>query len=231
MATYSITKTHKMTIRLLVINPNSTEAMTASIADAARRAAEEGAEVVAKTNTVGPPSIQGEADGVAAVPGVLALIASAPSDVDAAIIACFDDTGLSEARAAAPFPVVGIGEASYILAGLLAERFSVVTTLAVSIPVLEGNIQRGGWDHRCSRVRASGVPVLALESDPGAVDRVAEEIARAEAEDGVGAVILGCAGMSRHLDALSARVGRNVRLVEPVAAATRLALAAASFSK
>lgn len=222
---------HKMTIRLLVINPNSTEAMTASIADAARRAAGEGTKIVAKTNANGPPSIQGEADGLAAVPGVLSLITSASSDVDAAIIACFDDTGLSEAREAAPFPVVGIGEASYILAGLLAERFSVVTTLAVSIPVLEGNIQRGGWGHRCSRVRASGVPVLALESDPGAADRVAGEIARADAEDGVGAIILGCAGMSPHLVALSARIRSNVRLVEPVAAATRLALAAASFMK
>jgi allantoin racemase len=220
-------------IRLLVINPNSTEAMTVSISDAARRAAGEGTEIIAKTNMAGPPSIQGEADGATAVSGVLALIASAPNNVDAAIIACFDDTGLFEARAAAPFPVVGIGEASYILAGLLADRFSVVTTLAVSIPVLEDNILRGGWGHRCSSVRASGVPVLSLESDSGAAaNRVATEIARAVAEDSVGAVILGCAGMSRHLDTLSAQIGCSIHLVEPVAAGTRLALAAAvSFCK
>jgi allantoin racemase len=215
-------------IRLLVINPNSTEAMTVSIADAARRAAGEGTEIIAKTNMAGPPSIQGEADGVAAMGGVLALIASASNNVDAAIIACFDDTGLSEARALAPFPVVGIGEASYILAGLLAERFSVVTTLAASIPVLEDNILRGGWASRCSSVRASGVPVLSLENDPCvAANRVATEIARSVAEDGVRTVVLGCAGMSRHLDALSTQLGCSIHLVEPVAAGTRLALAAA----
>jgi allantoin racemase len=124
--------------------------------------------------------------------------------------------------------VIGIGEASYILACILApnSKFSVVTTLAVSIPVLEGNIERGGWKNQCSRVRASGIPVLALESDPGALDRLAEEILLAEAQDGVGAVVLGCAGMGRHLEQLVERT--HTHLVEPVAAATRLALAAAA---
>lgn len=214
--------------RLLVINPNATESMTQDIADAARRTAGNDVDVLEKTNTEGPASIQGEADGIAAVPGVLKLIASAP-DVDAAIIACFDDTGLAEARAAAPFPVIGIGEASYIVAGLIGSKFSVVTTLAVSIPVLEGNIQTGGWGHQCSRVRASGIPVLALESDPDAVDRIADEIALAKAQDGIDAVVLGCAGMSRHVDTLNERVARSVHLVDPVAAATHLALVAASF--
>lgn len=213
--------------RLLVLNPNATQFMTDDIADAARCAADGDVEIVAKTNTLGPLSIQGAADGEAAVPGVLDLIASA-QDVDAAIIACFDDTGLFEARAAASFPVIGIGEAAYVVAGLLAPKFSVVTTLAVSIPVLEENIERGGWSHQCSRVRASGIPVLALESDPNAVDRLAAEIALAKSEDGIGAVVLGCAGMSRHLEPLSERVGGGVHLVEPVAAATRLALVAAA---
>jgi hypothetical protein len=73
-------------------NPNSIETMTVSIADAARRAAGEGTEIIANSNMEGPPSIQGEADGVAAVGGVLALISSASNNVDAVIIACFDDT-------------------------------------------------------------------------------------------------------------------------------------------
>ena len=222
-----VNTTARRRTRLLVINPNATESMTNDIADAARRAAGDDVEIVAKTNTEGPPSVQGEADGIAAVPGVLNLITAA-QDVDAAIIACFDDTGLAEARASAPFPVVGIGEASYIVAGLVSERFSVVTTLAVSIPVLEGNIERGGWGKKCARVRASGIPVLALESDPGAVDRLVEEISFAEEQDGVGAVVLGCAGMGRHVEALTERTGKSVYLVEPVAAATRLALVAAS---
>lgn len=215
--------------RLLVINPNATQSMTDDIADAARNAAGENVEIIAKTNTQGPKSIQGAEDGDAAVPGVLSLIESA-ENVDAAVIACFDDTGLSEARSVASFPVIGIGEASYILACILApnSKFSVVTTLAVSIPVLEGNIERGGWKHQCSRVRASGIPVLALESDPGALDRLAEEISLAEAQDGVGAVVLGCAGMGHHLEQLVERTQRSIHLVEPVAAATRLALVAAS---
>ena len=213
--------------RLLVINPNATQSMTDDIADAARNAAGENVEIIAKTNTQGPASIQGKKDGDAAVPGVLSLIESA-ENVDAAVIACFDDTGLFEARSVAPFPVIGIGEASYILAGILSPKFSIVTTLAVSIPVLEGNIERGGWKHQCSRVRASGIPVLALESDPGAVDRLVEEISLAKSQDGIDAVVLGCAGMGRHLESLLEKTQRSIHIVEPVAAATRLALVAAS---
>lgn len=213
--------------RLLVINPNATESMTLDIADAARRTAGSEVDIVAKTNIDGPPSIQGEQDGAAAVPGVLKLMASA-QDVDAAIIACFDDTGLAEARTAATFPVVGIGQASYIVAGLLAPKFSVVTSVAAAIPVLEGNIQKGGWGQSCSRVRASGIPVLSLESDPNAVDRLVNEISLAEQQDNVGAVILGCAGMSRHMKTLAERIDGKIHIVDPVAAATRLALVAAA---
>ena len=84
---------------------------------------------------------------------------------DAIIIGCFDDTGLDEARAISKCPVVGIGQAAYHYATLASDKFSVVTTLAVSIPVLQENIKKYGLDKHVVRVRASGVPVLDLEGD------------------------------------------------------------------
>jgi len=211
-------------MRLLLINPNSTASMTDTIAAAARAAAGPGVEIVARTSLSGPPAIQGPEDGAAAVPGVLAEVARGLEEgADAFIIACFDDTGLDEARALTGRPVIGIGEAAFHAAAMLGARFSVVTTLAVSVPVIEDNLRRYGLLGRCARVRASGVPVLALESDPAAEAAVAAEVLRARDEDGAGAVVLGCAGMAELADRLAARTG--VRMIDGVRAATLLAQA------
>jgi len=58
------------------------------------------------------------------------------------------------------------------------------------------------------KVRASGVPVLALEETPETADpQVAAEVAAALAEDRPGAVVLGCAGMARLAEPFTARFG------------------------
>lgn len=124
------------------------------------------------------------------------------------------------ARAAFGGPVLGIGQAALHAAALLGARFSVATTLTVSIPVIEDNLRASGLAAFCARVRGSGAPVLALESDPAAPDRVAAEIDRAVAQDRVGTVILGCAGMAVLRDSLSRSGGP--RLVDGVRSAVAL---------
>lgn len=183
---------------IVLINPNSTEAMTEGML-ATAGAAVPGLPLLGWTSTDGPPAIQGAADGAAAVPPMLEKVAEARAAGAAAIIiGCFDDTGLAEARDIAGCPVIGIGEAAYHLAAMVGRRFSVVTTLPISIPILEANVAAYGLADRCARVRASGVAVLALEEDPDrAADQVLAEIAEAEREDDIDCVALGCGGMSR----------------------------------
>lgn len=216
-------------MRLLFINPNSTVAMTESIAETARAATPEH-EVLGWTNHAGPPAIQGPADGEAAVVGVLGLLAQAKAqDVDCIVIACFDDTGLAEIRAAAHCPVIGIGQAAFHMAALLGHRFSVVTTLPISVPVIEENIASYGFGGICARVRPSNLPVLEVEeAAPPAMARLAEELAFAEAEDGITAVVLGCAGMAALVPQLSK--GTQLVLIDGVAAAARLALPLAQMA-
>ena len=84
------------------------------------------------------------------------------------------------ARALADAPVVGIGEAAFHMASLLAHRFAVVTTLARSIGVIETNLLRYGLDRRCARVRASDVAVLELE-DPASDARARASPTRSSA--------------------------------------------------
>jgi allantoin racemase len=210
-------------MRIHVVNPNSTVSMTEKIAAGARAVAAAGTEIVATTSLKGPPAIQGHDDGVLALAGLLEEIGKGDADgVDAHIIACFDDTGLDAARALAAAPVIGIGEAAYHVASLIAGRFSVVTTLSISVPILEDNLRRYGLIERCARVRASGVPVLALE-EPGsnARERISAEIGAAIAEDRAEAIVLGCAGMADLARLLAQKHG--VPVVDGVAAAVKLA--------
>ena len=207
-------------MRLLFINPNATQSMTDKIVKAARRALPPGVTVTGVTNDSGPPAIQGAADGALATPGVLALVASAQAD--AIVIACFDDTALADARALTHVPVIGIGEAAFHAAMLLGARYSVVTTLSVSVPVIEANLAAYGIAASCLRVRASEVAVLDLEQPGSAAEaRISDEIALALTEEGAKAIVLGCAGMADLAGRLAVRHG--VPVIDGVAAAAGMA--------
>jgi allantoin racemase len=209
-------------MRILVVNPNTTASMTQTIAAAARAAANPATTIVAVTSAMGPASIEGYYDEALAVPGLLAEIRRGEREgAAAAVIACFDDTGLDAARALAAIPVIGICEAALSLASFLARRFSVVTMSERSlVPV--GELVRGyGMGHR-ARVRAIGVPVLELE-DPGsdAVARLRGEVGRALDEDRAEAIVLGCAGMADLAAALRRDFG--VPVIDGVGAAVKQA--------
>ena len=211
-------------MKIAYINPNATTSMTEAIVATARKIVPV-AEIFGLTNTDGPPAIQGKADGDAAVPGLLSLLPVAEAKgADAIVIACFDDTGLADARAQAGCPVLGIGQSSYVMAQLLGLKFSVITSLAISIPVIEENISDSGFSGLCASVRASGLPVLTIdEGAPDTIDRIANEINAAAQEDNAACAILGCAGMSPLKGALSS--GSTVPLIDGVASAAHLASA------
>lgn len=184
-------------MQILVVNPNTTASMTETIAAAARAVACAWTEVVAVTSSMGPVSIEGYYDEALAVPGLLMEIAAGErAGAQAAIIACFDDTGLDAARAMAAIPVIGICEAALSVASFIAQRFTVVTTTERSRVPVEGLVQRYGMAGR-ARVRAADIPVLSLEdATSGAVEKLRGEIARAIEEDRAEAIVLGCAGMA-----------------------------------
>ncbi|MFK7838410.1 MAG: aspartate/glutamate racemase family protein [Sulfitobacter sp.] len=181
---------------IVLINPNSTASMTESMLRTARETMPT-AKFEGWTSHDGPPSIQGAEDGALAEAPLLELVAKASDQgASAIIIGCFDDTALDAARNIARCPVIGIGQAAYHLAAVAGGRFSVVTTLEVSVPILQANIGTYGLSGQLGKVRASGVPVLALEQDAdAATEQVVAEIERAAQEDGIRSVVLGCGGM------------------------------------
>jgi allantoin racemase len=208
--------------RIAIVNPNTTASMTATIAHAARLVASPTTEIVPVTSSMGPVSIEGYYDEAFALPGLLRAIGEAERDgAGAAVIACFDDTGLDAARAMVHVPVIGICEAALATAALIAKRFTVVTTLERSRVPIEELAQRYGMAGR-AKIRAANIAVLSLE-DPnsGARDRLRNEIVRAIAEDNAEAIVLGCAGMADLARILSREFGLPV--IDGVGAAVKQA--------
>ena len=208
-------------MRILVLNPNTTASMTEKIAAAAQEAAGPDTEIIGRNPRNGPASIEGYYDEAMSLAGLLEVIRDTP-EADAVVLACFDDTGLDAARCLTDRPVIGIGEAGFHMASMLSNKFSVVTTLARSVPALEHNLHRYGLWSRCARIRASGVAVLELE-DPAsdASARINEQIRLAISEDRAEAIVLGCAGMTD----LAARLTREhgLPVLDGVACAVTLA--------
>lgn len=209
-------------MKILVINPNSTQSMTDKIVETARKFASPGTTIIGATGTNAPPSIQGHYDEAMSVPGLLARLQQAEAEgIDGVVVACFDDPGIGACREVMSGPVLGICEAAVTAASMIATSFSVVTTLPRSVPVIEHLIHSYGLSHRCRKVRSAEIPVLALEEEGTcARDKVRDEILRAVKEDRAEAVVLGCAGMADLTDWLSAQTG--IPVIDGVTVATRM---------
>lgn len=184
-------------MRILLVNPNSTKSMTDKIAMAARNVAAPGTSIVAATVHNAPASIESRSDESRALAGLLDTVLAENKGVDATVIACFDDPGISALRELTVGPVVAICEAACQAASTLAASYSIVTTVPRAVTVIAENLLRYGLDRKCQSIRSAHIPVLALETDQAtAADRIRAEISIAIEQDGAEAIVLGCAGMA-----------------------------------
>lgn len=210
-----------MHIRL--INPNTTAAMTTKIGEAAQAIAYPTTTISATNPEDGPVSIESHYDEAIATVGVLEEVRKGKEEsVDAYIIACFGDPGLLAAREMTRAPIIGIAEAAFHVAAMISTKFSIVTTLSRTGIIAEHLLQQYGFTQQCSRIRAAEIPVLALEEDgDAAFNLIVEECLRAKAEDGIGAIVLGCGGMADLTEKISEAV--QLPIIEGVTAAVKLA--------
>ena len=208
-------------MNILLVNPNTTASMTEKALAAAKNVAHADTTIIGATSQHGPPSIQGYLDAANCVPGLLEEV-KAHKNIDAIVIACFDDTGLDAVRCITTAPVLGIGEAAFHAASMVANKFAVVTTLSRSVPGLEANLMRYGLAQKCVGVRASDIPVLKLEeNDPASLDRIRDEIRIAITDTHAEAIVLGCAGMAPLMAQLSDEF--SLPVIDGVAAGITLA--------
>ena len=192
--------------------------MTKTAAEAARKVASRDTLIVESQPDYGPESIEGYYDEVFAIPGMLENIRR-HNACDGHVITCFDDTGLDAARCVADGPVVGLCEAACMAATMVANRFSIVTTLSRSTPALKKLTTHYGVNHRCASIRASDIPVLGLENGD-AKKAIATEIEHAINNDSAEAIVLGCAGMADLATELSSKY--SIPVIDGVCAAVKM---------
>jgi Asp/Glu/hydantoin racemase len=113
-------------MKLLLINPNITAAMTESMAAEARRFASPNTEIVAVTAAFGTQYVENRAEAAIASHAVLDALAQHAGGCDAAIVSAFGDPGLAAAREFADIPVVGIEESAILAAWMLGRRYAIV---------------------------------------------------------------------------------------------------------
>ncbi|MHB8062373.1 MAG: aspartate/glutamate racemase family protein [Ruminiclostridium sp.] len=220
-------------MRIKIINPNTTQAMTDGIYKAAVTAASTGTLIFAVSPERGPVSIENWHDEVFAAAGVVEEVHKGETlegGFDAYIIACYGDPGLNPAREVTDKPVVGIAEASMHLATFVAYKFSVVTILPRWKMVMDEVVHRYGLESRCAAIRCTNMEVLDFERDPERGARELYEMClRTIEEDKAEAICLGCAGMVDFAAELQRKL--DVPVFDGVTAAVKVAESLVSLNK
>ncbi len=212
---------------LIVINPNSSQAVTAGIDAAVEPLRRFGTPIRCLTLTEGPPGIESQRQADLTIAPMLALAAAQP-DAAGYVIACFGDPGLHALRDQTDLPVLGIQEAAVMTALTLGHRFGVIAILPASIPRHLRAFGAMGVLHRLAGDRALGLGVGELADEERTLAAMIATGKRLRDEDGAHVLIMGCAGMARYRAPLEDATGLPV--VEPCQAAVAMALGQIALS-
>lgn len=210
-----------MSRALIVINPNSSERVTAGIDTAMAPLRGMGA-IRCVTLAEGPPGIESQAQADLTIAPMLALAARLEPEASGYVIACFGDPGLHALRDRTGLPVLGIQEAAVATALTLGQRFGVIAILPGSVPRHLRAFGAMGVLARLAGDRALGLSVAELAEQGRTLPAMIATGRRLRDEDGADVLIMGCAGMAAYRDALEAETGLPV--VEPCQAAAAMAL-------
>lgn len=209
-------------MKLLLINPNTTEAITDRMLAEARRTASPGTTLDAVTGRFGGRYVASRATYAIAGHAALDAYARHGHDADAVVLACFGDPALAALKEIARQPVVGMAEASCLTAAALGGRFAIVTGGERWGPMLREFVASIGLADRLATVATVAPTGADIARDPDrALDMLAEACRDCVERHGAETVILGGAGLA----GLARRIAEHVPvpLVDSLHAAVRFA--------
>ena len=209
--------------RILVVNPNSTEAVTRGIDEACAPLRMPGGPAIeCVTLKEGPPGIetQRHVDGV--ISPLLSLVLKNEKQYAAFVIACYSDPGLHSLREATNKPVLGISECGILTALTLGQKFGVIAILKQSIPRHLRYVGALGVSGRMAGELPVGLRVVELSNEKKTFGRMVEVGKTLRDTHGADVVIMGCAGMARYRKPLQDELG--IPVVEPTQAAVAMAI-------
>ncbi len=209
-------------MRILVVNVNTSDSMTATIAESARRYASPGTEIVALAPAFGAEGVDCNFESYLAAVGVMDRVVTYEEPFDAVVLAGFGEHGRDGLQELIEQPVVEICEAAAQAAMMIGRTFSVVTTLRRSATAVEDRLRLSGLDQRCASVRANEMTTSEVDHNPArALQSILEEARRAVEIDHAEVICLGCAGMAGLEEAITEQLG--VPVIDGVGAAVSFA--------
>jgi allantoin racemase len=208
--------------RILVVNPNTNPKNTKVIADAIAPFTPLGVEVETVSPDKGPVGLESYYHNYIASVNVHKRIVEAEKEgYDGVVIACYGDPGIEGAKELVDIPVVGITEASYALARILATKFLVVVSAETAVPRQIRYIKSLGLPDYQYAVRPIGLTVLGVMSDRmSAKDMIAKNCEIALKETGSEIIVMGCSGFSGLRAELEKQL--NVPIIDPVVAGVQV---------
>jgi allantoin racemase len=171
----------------------------------------------------GPVSIESAYDEALCIPPTLELVQRANEEgYDAVILACFSDPGLDAAKELSDILVVGIEEASLLVATTLGHKFTILTLTEERIPHKENDVWRYKLQHHLGSVRELGMTVLETDAEPEKTkQRILDVSRRAVEEDKAEVMVLGCAGMVGYAKKAEEELG--IKIIDPTSVALKYA--------
>jgi Asp/Glu/hydantoin racemase len=212
-----------VTPAILVINPNSSEAVTRGIDEAVAPLRMAGGPAIeCMTLKEGPPGIetQQHVDGVVAP--LVRTVREREADYAAFVIACYSDPGLHSVREATRKPVLGISECGILTALTLGQKFGVIAILRQSVARHLRYIGALGVADRLAGELPVGLGVTELADEARTFGRMVEVGRALRDAHGADVVVMGCAGMARYRRPLQDAIG--IPVVEPTQAAVSMAI-------
>jgi len=219
-------------MQLLLINPNTTSAITERIAAVAQVMVRPGTRVTAVTGRFGARYVASRASYAIAGHAALDAYAENGASADGIVLACFGDPALMALKEIAHQPVVGMAEASCLRAAALGGRFAIVTGGERWGPMLREFVASIGLADRLACVQTVAPTGADIARDPeGALRMLADACQECALDHGADSVILGGAGLA----GLAVRIAGEVPvpLIDSLEASVQLAeqLAAARPGK
>lgn len=212
-----------MTDRIFVINPNSSEAVTAKIDDAVKPLrSSDGPEIECVTLTEGPLAVESQRDVDSVPPPLLRLAARLENAAAAFVVACFSDPGMHALREQSRRPVLGIAECGILTALTLGQRFGVIAILANSVSRHLRYFGAMGVMSRLAGDLPAGLRVSELADHSRTLRRMTDVGRTLRDDHGADVLVMGCAGMAPYREPLEEACG--IPVVEPTQAAVTMAV-------
>lgn len=190
-------------MRLLVINPNISESVSALIRAEAERSAGPGTQITVLTAPLGVAYIETRFEAMIGAYATAQLAAEHQAGHDAVIVAAFGDPGLGGLREVLPVPVLGLTESALATACLLGHRISIIAISQRIQAWYREVVAANGLLGRLASIRALNRPLASIgqvQEDHAAALR--ELCERAVDEDGAEVIVLAgapLAGLARTL--------------------------------